>query len=383
MVRQRMTTVRTARVAFIILVTIALNSCANAASLEPGMKAVEKIRGLNFKNDVRHVAIDRKDLAPHLHEQMLKSTPYSLEDWGVILRSLQLVDAPVKDLVRKLLALYEAQVLAFYDPFSHTYYSIKQLPSLPAEASKIADPKMLEETVMVHELTHALQDQHFSLAAKEKMNMRDTDANLAYHAVLEGEGVLVMMVHMLNKMGVTFDDVIKDDALLNTMASATAADQMIDPSTPKYFAESLKFPYLEGLKFVIAAYRRGGWKEIDKVHANPPRTTREVLHPEEYFSRSFKPEPFDDRKPAGDVIAVEHLGEFHWRFLVGAENATGWMNDRVIISRNGNVRAETKWQSPERATAFAEAYSAFLKHRGVDAKVERNGVAVVAEYTAK
>jgi len=145
----------------------------------------------------------------------------------------------------------------------------------------------------------------------------------------------------------------------------------------------LKFPYLEGLKFVIAAYRRGGWKELDKVHANPPRTTREILHPEEYFAGTFKPEPFDDRKPAGDVIAVEHLGEFHWRFLVGADNAAGWMNDRVIISRNGRVRAETKWQSPERAAAFADAYSAFLKKRGVEAKVVRDGAAVVAEYTAK
>ena len=141
--------------------------------------------------------------------------------------------------------------------------------------------------------------------------------------------------------------------------------------------------YLEGLKFVVAAYKRGGWKELDKVHANPPRTTREILHPEEYFAKTFTPEPFDEKKPAGDVIAVEHLGEFHWRFLVGEASATGWMNDRVIIWRGGRVRAETKWQSPERATAFAAAYAAFLKKRGVEAKVERNGSAVIAEYTAK
>jgi hypothetical protein len=383
MVRLRMTTVRAARTALLLLATFVFNSCADAASLEPGMKAVEKIRGRKFTGDVKHVAIDRKDLIPHLREQMLQSTPYSLEDWGLILRSLQLVDAPVGEILPQLLSLYESQVLAFYDPHSHTYYSIRQLPKLPPEAAKIADPAVLEETVQVHELTHALQDQLFSLAQKEKLNMRDTDANLAYHAVLEGEGVLVMMVHMLNKMNVDFDEVIKEDALLQTMASAASADQMIDPSTPKYFAEMLKFPYLEGLKFVVAAYKRGGWKELDKVHANPPRTTREVLHPEEYFARTFKPEAFDDRKPAGDVIAVEHLGEFHWRFIVGAENATGWMNDRVIIFRGGRVLAETRWESPERAAAFADAYSAFLKKRGVDAKVERSGNGVIAEYVAE
>src|SRR5688572_33309847 len=96
-----MTTVRASRTAFILLITLALNSCANASSLEPGMKAVEKIRGRKFTRDVKHVAIDRSELTGHLREQMLKSTPYSLDDWGVILRSLQLVDTPVDDILPK------------------------------------------------------------------------------------------------------------------------------------------------------------------------------------------------------------------------------------------------------------------------------------------
>jgi hypothetical protein len=379
---QPMTTVRASRLVLLISAALALTACADAASLEPGMKAVEKIRGREFKNDVKNVTIDRADLKKHLYDQMLKSTPYSLEDWGTILRSLQLVDTPPAEILPNLLSLYESQVLAFYDPYSHTYYSIKQLPKLPPEAAKIADPEMLEETVMVHELTHALQDQHFSLASKEKTLMRDTDANLAYHAVLEGEGVLVMMVHMLGKMGIDFDEVVKDDAMLATLANAAQADSMIDPSTPKYFAEMLKFPYIEGLKFVVAAYKRGGWKELDKVHANPPRTTREILHPEEYFARSFTAEKFDDAKPAGDVIAVEHRGEFHWRFLAGAEAAKGWANDRVILFRGGKVRAETKWQSPDDATQFADAYGAFLKKRGIEAKIEKTGSLVNVDYTA-
>jgi hypothetical protein len=308
-------------------------------------------------------------------------TPYSLDDWGTMLRALQLVEKDNKELVPQLLALYEAQVLAFYEPQTHTYYSIKQLPKLPA-AAQMADPKVLEETVMVHELVHALQDQHFGLAKKEKELMRDTDANLAYHAVLEGEAVLVMVAHMLQKNNLDFNEVIKDDAMLNMIGGAAQAEQMIDPSTPKYFAEMLKFPYLEGLKFVVAAYRRGGWKELDRVHANPPRTTREILHPEDYFARTFKPEPFNVTKPA-NAISAEHLGEFHWRFLVGAENATGWVYDRAFVTRDGKVDVETRWESEERATKFAAAYSAFLKQRGLEANVARTGNTVKATYTAK
>jgi hypothetical protein len=312
---------------------------------------------------------------------MEEMTPYPLSDWATMLRALQLVDVEGDQLVPKLLELYDAQVLAFYEPKTHTYYSIKQLPKLAGAAAQ-ADPAMLEETVMVHELTHALQDQHFALAKKEAALMRDTDANLAYHAVLEGEAVLVMVAHMLKKMNLDFEEVIKDDAMLGMIGSAAQAEQMIDPGTPKYFAEMLKFPYLDGLKFVVAAYRRGGWKELDKVHANPPRSTREILHPEEYFGGKFKAEAFDETKVANS-IASEHLGEFHWRFLVGTDAARGWVNDRATVLRNGGVQVETKWESAERATAFAAAYMAFLKKRGVDAKVTRDGAIVKASYTAK
>lgn len=381
-----MTTVRAARLLLIFLLT----SCTQASPLAPAMKAVEEIRGKEFLHDVKNVSIERTDLSKHLREQMTKSTPYSLDDWGTLLRALQLVDVANanagKELVPKLLALYESQVLAFYDAQSHTFYSINQLPKLPEQAAKLADPKTLEEMVTVHELTHALQDQHFKLGDKEKALMRDTDANFAYHAVLEGEAVLVMVAHLLGKSGLDFDEVVKDDAMLGMITSAAQAEQMIDPTTPKYFAEMLKFPYLEGLKFVVAAYRRGGWKELDRIHANPPRTTREVLHPDEYFARTFKPRPFDTTTPAG-AISAEHMGEFHWRFLLGPDAARGWVNDRVVVYRpdkNGvRVQAETTWESPERAGAFATAYGAFLKKRGIDAKVQHEGSNATATYTAK
>lgn len=361
---------------------LAFTACAQASPLAPGMKAVEEIRGKKFIAEVRNVTIDRSELKKHLREQMEQSVPYPLEDWGTVLRSLQLVDVKPAEIIPTLLELYESQVLAFYDPHSHTYYSIKQMPNLP-DAAKLADPKVLEETVMVHELTHALQDQYFKLGPREKELMKDSDAEMAYHSVLEGEAVLVMVAHMLKQNGVDLDEALKDDALTNMMASSAAADAMVDPKTPKYFVESLKFPYLDGLKFVVAAYKRGGWKAIDAIHANPPRSTREILHSDEYFAHQSKAEPFDSRKPEGDVIAVEHLGEFHWRYLVGADAARGWLNDRAVVRRDGRVETWTKWESPERANAFADAYGAFLQKRGLDAKVAKNGVEVTTTYTAK
>src|SRR5687768_14358372 len=223
--RKRMTLLRHSRP----LLLLVLTACAQASPLAPGMKAVEEIRGRKFLGEVRNVSIDRSDLQTHLRAQMAKSVPYSLDDWSMMMRALQLVDIEASQIVPKMLSLYESQVLAFYDPHSHTYYSIKQMPKLPDAAAKLADPKVLEQTVMVHELTHALQDQHFKLGAREKQLMRDTDASMAYHSVLEGEAVLVMVAHMLKSSGVELDEALKDDALVGMVTSATQAEQMIDP----------------------------------------------------------------------------------------------------------------------------------------------------------
>lgn len=369
---------RTAR----LLTAFLVAACANASPLAPGMKAVEEIRGRKFLREVKNTTIDRTELAKHLEEQMAKTTPYPLEDWGAILRSLQLVDVKPDQILPRLLTLYESQVLAFYDPQAHIYYSIRQMPDLPPEAARLVDAKTLEETVMVHELVHALQDQHFSLAEKEKQLMRDTDANLAYHAVLEGEAVLVMVANMLQKNGIALDEVVRDEAMLGMISSAAQAERMMDPSTPRYFAEMLKFPYLDGLKFVVAAYRRGGWKEVDKVHANPPRTTREILNPDDYFQGTFKPRAFDATKPAG-ALATEHLGAFHWRFLVGADASQGWVNDRVVIFPDRRVQIEAEWESEQQADAFARAYESILEKRGLTPTVARKGTSVTASYTAK
>jgi hypothetical protein len=381
-----MTTVRRPHVLALLLFAFFGSGCANASQLEPGIKAVEQIRGRKFVREVRTVAIDRSELRKHLLEQMTRTTPYSLDDWGRILRALQLVDTPASEILPKLLALYEGQVLAFYDPHSHTYYSIRQLPQLPPDAARLVDPETLEETVMVHELTHALQDQLFSLSQREKSLIRDTDANLAYHAVLEGEAVLVMVAHMLEKTGVSLDEVVKDDSVLDMISSSAMSDQMMDKSTPRYFAEMLKFPYLDGLKFVVAAYRRGGWKALDAVHANPPRSSREILNPDDYFARvaakTPAPKGFDSSKPAG-AIAAEHLGVFHLRFLVGDEATRGWVADRAVIYKDGRVTLDTKWETPEFASAFAKAYETFLKTRGLDPQITITGTTVQTAYKTK
>lgn len=374
--------IRLRRVALLALAAL-LALPARPADIPDATRAVEIIRGLRFTEPVKTASIDRSELPDRLREQLLKTIPYSPDEYATVLRALQLVDPGTGDVVAPLLELYQAQVLAYYDPFTRTYYSIRELPAGLAGTA----PAMMEQGVAIHELTHALQDQRFHIGARDWRLRSDSDAGLAYHALIEGEATLVMMAAITGQGGASLDEVLSGDLLIDTLVNAAAADKSLAGPHATYFGEMLKFPYLDGLRFVIAAYRRGGWKELDRVHADPPSTTRQILHPEEYFDRSFKPQAFEDAPPFEvPHLSVEHLGEFHWRYLLGPENARGWKNDRVTIAENRfcepTVLVESDWDDPDAARRFYDAYRAFLDRRGVGSLARLDGSSVRVAYGA-
>ena len=355
-----------------------------ADDLSRYMTAVETIRKRSFTQPVRAITIDRAELPARLRDQLTRTLPYSVTEWAEILEALLLIEPGPSDPFERLIDLYEAQVLAFYDPDTSTYYALKQPPSgLPEMPGGMST----EEGVIVHELTHALQDQHLAIGARALELRKDTDGSMAYHSVLEGEATLVMLAHLIGQSGADFDMLVRQPMFDGLLGTAASADLAIDPSTPRYFAESLKFPYLEGLRVVIHAYRRGGWAELDRVHANPPTSTREILHPADYFEKKvrlkrFVPEPPLDLKP----LSVEHLGEFHWAFLVGADNARGWIGDRVTVVQNRwcepTVLVETSWESESAAQAFHYAYMNALDRKGVGFFSKIKGADVLVGYGA-
>jgi hypothetical protein len=368
----------------LISIILALPLAADPSNdLAGPMRQVENLRGLRFLHDVAHQEIDRSELRDRIREQMSKTMPYSTDDFALILQALQLVDATKgSDLIGSLLKLYESQVLAFYDPLSHTYYSLRDVGK---QAKELGNEANMGDAVEIHELTHALQDQRFGAGTRDLALMRDTDAGMAYHSLLEGEASVVMLQYVLGKQGVSLDTIAKNDAAVGQMMSAasSATDTTIDPSTPRYFMESLIFPYAAGMKLVLEAYRRGGWPLVTRMDENPPRSTHEVIHYNEYFARLDRKEgagrAFDGRPFAGlhNPLTVEHLGEFHWRFLVGEHDALGWVDDRVTVAQDDHcqptVLVETKWQDEKHARTFRDAYVAFLRKRGLEPLVAAGG----------
>ncbi|HXG57784.1 MAG TPA: hypothetical protein VNL91_02055 [Thermoanaerobaculia bacterium] len=354
---------------------------AAASNLAEEIAKVEKIRGLGFRHEVRTVTVGRAEITERLRAQIGKTMPYSLDDYFLVLRSLHLVDGENEALEAKLFSLLEQQVLAWYDPHGHVYYAVDETPE--------NFPSMVPASMIaIHELTHALQDQHFDIGRRDLALRDDWDASLAYHAVIEGEATLVMMAALVESFGASLDEVVRTELFTGKLLEAAGAAGAIDPSAPSYFVESLKFPYLAGLTLVVEAYKRGGWKAVGALHADPPRSTREVLHLDEYFRRveSGSPPALPFRQPAAarSRLAAIRLGEFHWDFLLG--DTSGWRSDEVTIVQNAacepTVLVTAEWDSEADAAAFAGKFEAFLSERAPRVRLVRQGTKVRAAWGA-
>ena len=365
---------RRAFLAAIVLFTAALP--LRSETVTDAMRVVETVRGVRFLRPVASVPVPRAALPERLTGQMAKGLPYAFSDWAAVLRALQLVDVPEGELLPRLLDLYQSQVLAYYDPAADTYYTVDPPPQ---------GMDGLDQTVAIHELVHALQDQRFDLGTRAESLEWNSDAAMAYHALVEGEASLVMLAAVLAKSGMKLGEVLANEALAGALVSSAAAEAAIDPAAPRYFVEELKFVYLEGLSFVVDAYRRGGWKAVDALHANPPRSTREIYEVSDYLRRVSASGPAlgatDDRNPFTDT-----LGEFHWRLLVGEDAARGWVADLVTVTFdeacNASVSVDSTWRTPDDAQRFATAYVRFLENRGIGTDVAISGSRVRVRYAA-
>lgn len=360
---------------FFYLLALLWATSALAGSLDKEMGLVEEVRGVRFLHEVDVVTISRADFRSYVGGQLEHGLGMPAESYFRVLRALQLIDTrsdPGEDMVD----LYESQVLAFYDPETHRYYQIDTPPP------NVKMPALFQNVVAVHEVMHAMQDQRFDAGEILDSLKNNWDAQLAYQSVLEGEATLVMYAALYKKLGKTVDDLIANDFLTNTIDAGGALDLGMPANAPEYFVESMKFPYLDGLKFVVEAYRHGGWKAVDDLHRRPPTSTAQIIDPKLYFD----PECGDLTAPAAAKasrpIVTTQLGEFHWRFLVGDDAASGWEADSVTVTdgKRPTVLVETLWSNPDEAAAFATAYNRMLKKHGLDPKVRATGNQVRAAY---
>ena len=113
----------------------------------------------------------------------------------------------------------------------------------------------MQRIALVHELAHALADQHFNLERFIERVQND-DSAVARAAVMEGQAQWLMLEVTVQKMGMSLT---KSRALAERMAnlggsSGSAFSELA--KAPLYLRETLMFPYTSGMLFQQAVVER-------------------------------------------------------------------------------------------------------------------------------
>ena len=97
------------------------------------------------------------------------------------------------------------EIGGFYDPRRKTLFLIVEIPE---DGETIKEPGAFarlfgarprfdpneQKIVLLHEMSHALMDQHYDIKNTQESLQDDDDASLAYTALVEGEATLMMML---------------------------------------------------------------------------------------------------------------------------------------------------------------------------------------------
>ena len=103
---------------------------------------------------------------------------------------------------------------------------------------------------MAHELTHALQDQHFHLQKVAGRRQGQRRRILARDAVLEGSAMLAMLDYVLRDTGKSVRDIPGFDPSV-FMGDANNSPAFAD--APLVLQDEMLFPYLAGSAFADRA----------------------------------------------------------------------------------------------------------------------------------
>ena len=159
---------------------------------------------------------------------------------------------------------------------------------------------------LVHELTHALDDEHFHL----RTNPKSDDSALSYAAVVEGDAVVVT-----NRYRASLP--IADQQALAAGNPArspvvAAAQAVIGPRLLRL----LQFPYAAGASFVNALAAGGGETRIDAAFRHPPESTAEITDPSRYLFPPGRRPSATSPPSRGRTFQRGSLGAFQLRLLL-------------------------------------------------------------------
>jgi hypothetical protein len=227
-----------------------------------------EIRGLPFIDPPNVVFLTEGELAARVRAEFESELEPGEVEWTeAVLDLFGLLDPQEQPLMDLYLDLLSEQVLGLY---------VSDTKELLVRAD-VEDLSVLSKTTVVHELIHALTDQHFDVGRRiDDLVAGDRfDEASAYLSLLEGEATYFQFVYIADYLSAA------DAVALAT--EITGADSSALEETPYAISETLFFRYENGFDFALALVQEEGIEGFNDADRDPPTTTEQIAHPDRFF----------------------------------------------------------------------------------------------------
>jgi hypothetical protein len=375
--------------------TLVENGAVNPSEADKVETALPKLRELNFTSKVPLVVKTRDEAQQMLRGEIARD--HSDEDLrvGGDTGAMTGLFPPGIGLKDETLKLLRGQIAGFYEPHQKEMVLVvggSDVGFWNHAAELVTQRDIMGEMILAHELTHALQDQHFHIESMLDRVKDNDDRTLALKAVAEGDATLAGFGYLEGGLSQTgIDLVVSHLANLPQTFAAQSGD------VPEGLSVPLMFQYSAGARFVGEAYRRGGWFAVNALYANPPQSTQQIIQLPLYFDRPT-PTAQIDLKGYSNILKgwnrVDHdtYGEMLLELIMKRnlpKNASAlkmlsqWAGDEMaVLKKDGALTIIwiIAFRDDDTAHKFAAVYAGILDTLGGEAnphRVEAKSAAVL------
>jgi hypothetical protein len=342
-----------------------------AAQMDQIEAQVIQERGLQPNGTFTRALLSEEQLRQRVLDDFLEDyTAEESQEDAISLSAIGLLE-PSFDLYSFYIDLLSEQIAGFYDQ------ETKQMVVVQGEGFN--GPERL---TYAHEYTHALQDQNYDIENGLNYNddacEADSESCAGIQALLEGDA-------SLSELNWFFENATDQDKS-DIFEFYDSYESPILDSAPAFISQDFLFPYEAGLEFVQYLYDRGGWEAVNQAYSNPPVSTEQVLHPEDYPEDRPIPVTLPDFTPllgAGwEHIDSDVMGEWYTYLILAqgrdenarlreskAEKAAeGWEGDAFVVYYQAEKEDTlmvlySLWESPKEAEEFASAFQDYATAR--------------------
>ncbi len=284
-------------------------------------------RGLTFDHPV-HVDFlspaDYTELSTDDADQVDEDERAKLDRYAAELRALGVASGPL-DLFEAFNQVADGGTLAFYDPTDQR---------VRVRGTEIT---VGLQVTIVHELTHALQDQHFDLGRLYGADL-DDGAATAFRGLAEGDATRVEEAYQAEVLTeaerTSYDE---------EFAGELADSELATTDVPAFVKATFGAPYALGQPFTTMLHNRDGNDGVDEAFDEPPTTEEHLFDPASFLAEEGRDEDVD-LGVDGELLDDGPFGITSWYLFlaeridpkVAFEAARGWNGDRfAAVERDG------------------------------------------------